>query len=135
MLSVFSNAFIITTATTTTNTNCNIIFIKFTDSYSQDLSALIDTPVAPPAPPAAPAAPAAPNFATMPAASSQRGDLLSQIQQGTKLRKTEPAQAQLPDISQGDNTDLTSILRSAMMQRRSAVVDDEEVEDDDEWSD
>lgn len=127
--------------------NCSFPFFHFaknkthcfsnSGSFTQDLSAIPAAPAAPAAPvaPAAPAAPAAPKFSTLPASSSSRGDLLSQIQQGTKLRKTEPAQAQLPDISNGDNTDLTTILRSAMMQRRSAVVDDEEVDDDDEWSD
>jgi len=81
--------------------------------------------------PPAPAAPAAPN---MPAASggSGRAGLLSQIQQGTTLRKVERPPAELPEVSNA--SDITSILKNAMASRRSAVVDDQEEMDDDEWS-
>jgi len=90
----------------------------------------------PPAPappvPGAPAAPSAP-VPGAPAAPSGRSGLLSQIQQGTSLRKVERAPAELPEVENA--SDITSILKNAMATRRTAVVDDQDDNDDDEWSD
>ena len=69
-----------------------------------------------------------------PAVPSGRAGLLSQIQQGTTLRRVERAPAELPEVENAN--DITSILKNAMAARRPAVVDDQdEGDDDDEWSD
>lgn len=69
-----------------------------------------------------------------PAAPSGRAGLLSQIQQGTSLRRVERAPAELPEVENA--SDITSILKNAMAARRPAVVDDQDDDDDDdEWSD
>ena len=67
--------------------------------------------------------------------------LLSQIQQGTRLRAVAErpageAAAAMPEASNFDSADLTSMLRKAMGARRVAVkVSGQDEDDEDGWSD
>ncbi len=64
------------------------------------------------------------------------GDLLSQIQQGTQLKKVE--EPDLRELDQGKQTSLANTLAAAMAARRGGVSGDaneEEDEWDDDWDD
>eukprot|EP01105_Mastigella_eilhardi_P027731 TRINITY_DN8715_c0_g1_i1.p1 TRINITY_DN8715_c0_g1~~TRINITY_DN8715_c0_g1_i1.p1 ORF type:complete len:427 (-),score=105.91 TRINITY_DN8715_c0_g1_i1:98-1309(-) len=100
---------------------------------------------APPPPPPPPPPPMAasggplkitPGAAPPPAAPDTRANLLSQIEQGTMLRKVDPADSHAaPDVNSVEGKSLVGALASAMASRRADLGEDEDEEEEDVWSD